>query len=110
MTVWAVFSQKIKASLVPVVFATYEKEYLACLGVMEKFVEYIETYNFWKSNNPVGRLARWLVRLTRFKFNVQYIKGTENFAVDCLSRLECSVLMSLNKRKVKKRYLWRDEE
>lgn len=42
----------------------------------------------WLRNfrNPSGLLARWLGRLAPYKFEVSYIKGTQNVEADALSR------------------------
>ncbi|KAJ8895372.1 hypothetical protein PR048_000704 [Dryococelus australis] len=69
---------------------------------MEHFADYLDHASFelftdnqalsWllKSNKPAGRLAFWLVRLFRFKFDVHHIKGKDNLVADVLSRMFCS--------------------
>ncbi|KAJ8894977.1 hypothetical protein PR048_000285 [Dryococelus australis] len=37
-----------------------------------------------------SRLAHWLVRLARFKFNVQHIRGVDNSVGDALTRMHCA--------------------
>ena len=34
-----------------------------------------------------SRLLRWRLRLEEYEYEVQYVKGKENKAADCLSRL-----------------------
>ena len=43
----------------------------------------------WLDNvrNPPSRLLRWRLRLEEYEYEVQYVKGKENKAADCLSRL-----------------------
>ncbi|KAJ8870347.1 hypothetical protein PR048_029368 [Dryococelus australis] len=68
----------------------YEKECFSCIWGMEKSADYLDHAPFaWYTDNqaPAGRLARWLVRLARFKFNVQQIRGVDNSVADALPRM-----------------------
>ena len=80
-------------------FSTYELECLAVLFGLEKFRPYLEHLEFdlqtdnqaltWCLSHPrqLGRIGRWVVRLSSFKFNVQHIRGTQNVIADALSRM-----------------------
>ncbi|PNF34261.1 hypothetical protein B7P43_G16924 [Cryptotermes secundus] len=80
-------------------FSTYELECLAVLFGLEKFRPYLEHIEFdqqtdnqalsWCLSHPrqLGRIGRWVVRLSSFKFNVQHITGSQNFIADALSRM-----------------------
>jgi len=80
-------------------YSTYEKE---CLGVIfgcEKCRAYLEHKEFevqcdnlalcWllKRVKDVGRLGRWILRLSSFKFKVTHTRGTDNVVADALSRM-----------------------
>ena len=110
VAVSAVLQQKVNGSLVPISYhskilspaergySTYEKE---CLGVIfgcEKCRVYLEHKQFelqcdnlalcWllKRVKGVGRLGRWILRLSPFKFKVTHTRGTDVVA-DALSRM-----------------------
>lgn len=107
----AVLSQKCGDYLRPVAYAskalttqeqgrsTYEKELMAVLFGIRKFESYLELGNFtlqtdnqalsWVLRHPnhVGKLGRWALFLSRFKFTVEHIKGSENAVADALSRM-----------------------
>ena len=80
-------------------YSTYELEALAVLFGTEKFKFYLEHSEFsletdnkalsWVLSRPrkTGRIARWAVRLSAFKFTVQHIKGVDNSVADALSRM-----------------------
>ena len=80
-------------------YSAYELEALAVLFAVEKFRMYVEHVEFdletdnqalsWCLARPrkVGRLARWAVRLSAFKFVPKYIRGVDNFVADALSRM-----------------------
>lgn len=80
-------------------YSTYEQEALACIWSMEKFKAYLLHQKFilqtdsscltWLIRHPrnLGRVGRWLLRISRFQFDVEHIRGTVNCTADCLSRL-----------------------
>lgn len=79
-------------------YATPEQECLAAVFAIDKFRQYIEGYEFtvitdcsalqqvFRKENPPGRLARWAMYLSQFKFNIIHRKGTSNVVPDVLSR------------------------
>jgi hypothetical protein len=79
-------------------YSTYEKERLAVLFGCEKFCTYLEHKEFvlycdnlalcWllKRVKDVGRLGRWIMRLSPFKFKVRHTRGVDNVVADALSR------------------------
>lgn len=79
-------------------YSTPEKECLAVLFGIHKFRPYVEGYEFsiitdcssltylFRQENPPDRLARWIMKLSQFKFNVIHRKGTSNVVPDALSR------------------------
>lgn len=79
-------------------YTTTEKECLAVLFAIEKLRPYIEGTKFtiitdhyslkWLNSikDPVGRIARWAVRLQQYDFEVVHRKGKENVVPDTLSR------------------------
>ena len=111
VAVSAVLQQRIDGSLLPISYhsrilspaergySTYEKE---CLGVIfgcEKCRIYLEHKPFelqcdnlalcWllKRVKDVGRLGRWILRLSPFKFTVTHTRGIDNVVADALSRM-----------------------
>lgn len=80
-------------------YSVYECEALAVLFALEKFRFYLEHREFdletdnqalsWVLARPrkTGRIARWAVRISAFKFNVRHIKGSDNALADILSRM-----------------------
>lgn len=80
-------------------YSTYELEALAVLFGTERFKFYLEHREFsletdnqalsWVLARPrkTGRIARWAVRLSAFKFSVRHIRGQENAVADALSRM-----------------------
>lgn len=79
-------------------FSTTEKECLAVIFAIEKLRPYIEGTKFtvitdhyslkWLYNikDPVGRIARWAVRLQQYNFEIIHRKGKEHVVPDTLSR------------------------
>lgn len=79
-------------------FSTTERECLAVIWAIEKFRPYLEGATFtvitdhaslvWLNNlkDPIGRLARWAVRLQQFDFNIVHRKGKDHVLPDLLSR------------------------
>lgn len=80
-------------------FSTYELEALAVLFAFEKFRMYLEHVPFlletdnmalsWVLGRPrkTGRLARWAVRISAFRYTVRHIRGSQNSVADALSRM-----------------------
>lgn len=79
-------------------FSTTEKECLAVLYAIEKWRPYIEGTRFtvvtdhyclkWLNNiqDPVGRIARWAVRMQQYDFDIVHRKGKDHIVPDVLSR------------------------
>ena len=78
-------------------YSAFELKALAVLLGAEKFRMYIEHVHFelqtdcralsWVLAKPrtTGRISRWAVRLSAFKFSVTHIRGTDNTVADgCL--------------------------
>lgn len=82
-------------------YSVTEKECLAVVFALEKFRPYVEGYHFniytdhssltWLFNqdNPPGRLARWIMKLSQYDFKIFHKKGTHNIVPDALSRVNC---------------------
>lgn len=80
-------------------YSVYECEALAVLFALEKYKFYLEHRVFlletdnqalsWVLARPrkTGRIARWAVRISAFRFHVKHIRGTENVLADTLSRM-----------------------
>lgn len=79
-------------------YSTTEKECLALVWSLKKFRPYLEGYHFtavtdhsalkWllKLPEPTGRLARWIMEIQQYDFEVKYRKGVLNRVADALSR------------------------
>lgn len=79
-------------------YTTTEKECLAVLFAIEKLRPYIEGTRFtvvtdhyslkWLNSikDPVGRIARWAVRLQQYDFDIVHRKGKDHIVPDALSR------------------------
>lgn len=107
----AVLSQSRGGHLAPVAFASralteserkysaYEAECLAVVYGVEKFEKYLQGREFelftdnealsWMFRHPkqLGKIGRWVLRLSPFKFKVNHVRGSENIVADCLSRM-----------------------
>ena len=80
-------------------YSIYELEALAVLFGIEKFRLYLEHSEFeLHTDNQAlsfvlarprksGRLARWAVRISAFKFKVTHIRSSQNLIADTLSRM-----------------------
>jgi hypothetical protein len=80
-------------------YSTYEKECLAVTFGCEKCRVYLEYKDFelhcdnlaqcWflKMIKNVGRLGRWILRLTPFQFRVKHTCGVDNVVADALTRM-----------------------
>jgi len=104
----AVLNQQVGVGLAPIAYYSrlhspaernytiYEKECLAVLSGCDKFRSYLEHKEFvlhcdnlalcWllKKVKGIGRLGRWIIRLSPFKFKVVHTKGSENVVADAL--------------------------
>jgi hypothetical protein len=81
------------------VYSNYEKECLAVLFGCDKCRSYLEHKEFelhcdnlalcWllKRVKEIGRLGRWVLRLTLFKFRVKHSRGVDKVVADALSRI-----------------------
>lgn len=79
-------------------YSSPEKECLAVFYAIHKFRPYVEGYEFtiitdcsclvqlFRQENPPGRLARWIMYLSQFSFDIVHRKGTSNVVPDTLSR------------------------
>lgn len=79
-------------------YSTTERELLAIVWGVEHFNIYLYGRKFtifsdhkplrWLMNvkDPKSRLIRWKLRLSKYDFEIQHIKGKSNFVADCLSR------------------------
>jgi hypothetical protein len=86
-------AQEMKAS------SAYELECLAVVFALDKFRQYLKHQEFllvtdnqalsWLLNHPrqVGKIGRWIVKISSFKVRVQHISGTQNVIADALSRM-----------------------
>jgi len=107
----AVLNQQVGTDLAPIAYYSrllspaernytiYEKECLAVLSGCDKFRSYLDNKEFvlhcdnlalcWllKRVKEIGRLGRWIIRLSPFKFRVVHTKGSENVVADALSRV-----------------------
>lgn len=79
-------------------YTVSEQECLALVWSLKKFRPYLEGYRFvaitdhqalkWllQLKEPSGRLARWILELQQYDFEIRYRKGTLNKVADALSR------------------------
>ena len=82
-----------------------EKECLALLFAIKKFRPYLDGYKFvaitdhsaltWLKNRkePTGRLARWVLEMQQWDFEIVHKRGALNHVTDALSRdlIECEI-------------------
>lgn len=83
-------------------YGTFEKECYAVLHAVTKFRHYIDGLDFtvitdhaalkwlFKIQEPTGRVARWIFKLSQFDFVITHRKGCMNKVPDALSRLICN--------------------
>jgi hypothetical protein len=69
----------------------YELECLGVLFATEKFRKYIEHQEFvLETDNQalswLGKIGRWVAKISALKFQVKHIRGTQNVVADKLSR------------------------
>jgi transposase InsO family protein len=106
----AVLSQDVDGFRQPIAYASrtlsvqerkassiYELECLAVLFGMDKFRPYLEHTEFlletdnqalsWLLSHPrqLGKIGRWVVKISSLKFKVQHVRGTQNVVEDALS-------------------------
>lgn len=79
-------------------YSTTEKECLAVLFAVEKLRPYIQGSKFyiitdhyclkWLNSikDPVGRIARWAIRLQQYDYEITHRKGKDHVVPDALSR------------------------
>ena len=79
-------------------YAVVERECLAVVWATKKFYPYLYGREFvletdhqplmylQKSKTINGRLMRWALHIQSFRFNIKYVKGSENVGADYLSR------------------------
>lgn len=79
-------------------YSVTERECLAVIYAVEKLRCYLEGYKFtvltdhhslvWLNNmkEPKGRLARWVLRLQQFDYDIVHRRGVDNVVPDVLSR------------------------
>ena len=79
--------------------SVYELECLAVVYALDKFRRFLEHTEFlletdnqalsWLLAHPrqLGKIGRWVVKISSFKFKVQHIRGTQNVVADALSRM-----------------------
>lgn len=111
VAVAAVLKQRVGDGLAPIAFAsrvlsraeqvysTYEKECLAVLFGCERFRQLLEHKEFtvctdnqalsWMRGHvrQLGRIGRWILRLSPFKFKVVHVRGHDNPVADALTRV-----------------------
>lgn len=80
-------------------YSTTEKELLAIVWATKRLRQYLLGRKFiirtdhqaltWLQNckDPSSRLIRWRLRLEEYEYEIQYTKGKDNTAADCLSRI-----------------------
>lgn len=91
------YSQKLSAAAQK--YSTTERECLAVITFIEKarpYIEGVDTFTvvtdhaslLWlmKRPDPQGRLARWILRLQRYTFNIIHRPGKQMVTADALSR------------------------
>lgn len=79
-------------------YTTTEKECLAVVFCVEKFLQYVEGTEFtiytdhsaltwlFKQKDLNGRLARWVMNLQQHQMQIKHVKGKNNVVADAISR------------------------
>jgi hypothetical protein len=79
--------------------SVYELECLVVLFATEKFQKYIDHKEFilqtdnqalsWLLSHPrqLGKIGRWVAKISALKFQVRLIRGKQNIVADTLSRM-----------------------
>jgi hypothetical protein len=79
-------------------YDTTNREALAVKWAIEKFHYYLHGKKFkvitdhsallaiFKTQQPHGRVGRWVMELTKYDFEVEHRKGCENYVADALSK------------------------
>jgi hypothetical protein len=108
----AVLSQEVDGVRLPIAYASrtltaqerkassvYELECLGVVFATEKFLKYQEHREFiletdnqalsWLLAHPrqLGKIGRWVAKISALKFQVRHIRGTQNVIADSLSRM-----------------------
>ena len=90
-------------------YSTIDREFLALYcsirrfhpylyGVQfEAFTDHKPLVNFLKHQMQSNRQQRWFLRLQQYDYKLSYIKGVDNVAADCLSRLSVCPIEQENK-------------
>ena len=85
-------------------YSTIDKEFLALYCSISRFHPYLYGVNFnaFTDHKPLinfvrhqmhsPRQQRWFLTLQQYDYNLSYIKGRQNNAADCLSRLDVSAV------------------
>ena len=79
-------------------YSATEAELLGVIWALGKFRHYLYGREFdvetdhqplkwlFRQENPEGRLARWIHKLSEYQFNIKYLRGKDNVVADALSR------------------------
>lgn len=88
-------------------YSVTERECLAAVEAVKRFRCYLEMQDFeivtdhasllWLMKQPdlSGRLARWVLKLQTFKFNISHRKGKDHVVPDALSRVNSDEIASI---------------
>lgn len=86
-------------------YSTVEKELLSIVWATKYFRPYLFGRKFkvqtdhrplvWLNSlkEPNSKLQRWKIKLNEYDFEIEYIKGKENYVADFLSRLEANCVI-----------------
>lgn len=89
-------------------YSVMERECLAIVWAIKKLRGYLEGYHFTvvtdhqalryldSLKEPTGRLARWVVTLQQYDFDIMYRKGSMNHMADLLSRKPLPTLSAMS--------------